>query len=177
MHPSSVKLTERAREQVLQDTPEGKLAPMATDPFWPLLLYLGLVLTVVAVMLVLPGILGERHRRKPMRQGERGTSVPYESGIAPTGTAIVRVPLQYYLVAMLFVIFDLEAVYLYGWALVAREAGWLGFVEATVFIGLLLVALTYLWKVGALDWSFDRRRVRRKQTQRSDEEDHRAMVA
>ena len=150
---------------------------MSSDPFWPLLLYLSLVVVVVAVMIIVPSLLGERHRQKPRRRNERGTAEPYESGIAPTGTARLRVPVQYYLVAMLFVIFDLEAVYLYGWALVAREAGWLGFVEATVFIGVLMVALIYLWRVGALDWSVQRRRLRTRQAQSTTEEDQRAMVA
>jgi NADH-quinone oxidoreductase subunit A len=125
---------------------------MASDAFWPIVLHLALVLVVVAVMIVMPSLLGERHSRKPWRRGERGTAQAYESGIAPTGNAQLRIPLQYYLVAMLFVIFDLEAVYLYSWALVAREAGWVGFIEAAVFIALLMVALIYLWRVGALDW-------------------------
>ena len=152
-------------------------AHMTTDPFWPILLYFALVLIVAAGMLVIPSLLGERHRLKPVRGKERGTAEPYESGIAPTGTAQLRVPLQYYLIAMLFVIFDLEAVYLYAWALVAREAGWLGFMEAAVFIALLLVALVYLWGVGALDWNFQRRRARAGQTGRTSEEEQRAMVA
>ena len=150
---------------------------MSSDPFWPLLLYLSLVVVVAAVMIIMPSLLGERHRRKPQRRNERGTAEPYESGIAPTGTAKLRVPLQYYLIAMLFVIFDLEAVYLYGWALVAREAGWLGFVEVTVFIGVLMAALIYLWRVGALDWSFQRRRLRTRQAETARQEDQRAMVA
>ena len=150
---------------------------MSTDPFWSLALYLALVLIVVAVMIIMPSLLGERHRRKPQRRSERGTAEPYESGIAPTGTAKLRVSLQYYLIAMLFVIFDLEAVYLYGWALVAREAGWLGFVEVTVFIGVLMAALIYLWRVGALDWSFQRRRLRTRQAETARQEDQRAMVA
>ncbi|HJR78040.1 MAG TPA: NADH-quinone oxidoreductase subunit A [Nitrospiraceae bacterium] len=150
---------------------------MSSDPFWPLLLYLSVVVVVVAVMIIMPSLLGERHRRKSQRENERGTAEPYESGIAPTGTAKLRVPVQYYLVAMLFVIFDVEAVYLYGWALVAREAGWLGFVEAAVFIGILLAALAYLWRVGALDWTVQRRRLRPRQSQSTTQEDPRAMVA
>src|SRR5919107_419536 len=126
---------------------------MSNDSFWALFLYFTLVAAVVAVMLVAPALLGERHQRKLSRRAERGTTEAYESGVAPTGSAKLRIPLQYYLVAMLFVIFDLEAVYLYGWAVVAREAGWPGFSAASVFIVLLMVALVYLWRVGALDWS------------------------
>ena len=149
---------------------------MMTD-FLSLALYLALVLIVVAVMLGVPALLGERHYLKPIRQKNRGTTQAYESGIAPTGNAQLRVPLQYYLVAMLFVIFDLEAVYLYSWALVAREAGWLGLVEATVFIVVLMAALIYLWRVGALDWNLQRRRLRTRQAESTMQEDQRAMVA
>jgi NADH-quinone oxidoreductase subunit A len=152
---------------------------MSNDPFWPLLLYFALVLGVVAAMLLLPALLGERHWRKPGRGGERGTNQPYESGITPTGNAKLRVPLQYYRVAMLFVIFDLEAVYLYGWAVAAREAGWRGFVVAGIFIALLLVALVYLWRVGALDWRSRRERLpagRVGPRDKQKEEQH-AMVA
>ena len=151
---------------------------MSHDPFWPLLVYLALVLMVVAAMLLLPGLLGERHWRKPLRRGERGTGQAYESGIAPTGNAQLRVPLQYYLVAMLFVIFDLEAVYLYGWAVAARDAGWPGFVAAGIFIALLLVALVYLWRVGALDWRRQRERIPAGPADRRDKkEEQHAMVA
>jgi NADH-quinone oxidoreductase subunit A len=149
---------------------------MPHDAFWPVFLHLALVLVIVAVMIVMPSLLGERHSRKPWRQGERGTAQAYESGIAPTGSAQLRIPLQYYLVAMLFVIFDLEAVYLYGWALVAREAGWLGFIEVTVFIALLMVALIYLWRVGALDWSGQRSRLAGRRGRRTVEEDRRAVA-
>ncbi|HEX2056046.1 MAG TPA: NADH-quinone oxidoreductase subunit A [Nitrospiraceae bacterium] len=150
---------------------------MIGDPFVPLILYLALVLIVVGVMLGVPALLGERHGRKPMRATERGTGQAYESGIVPTGTAQLRIPLQYYLVAMLFVIFDLEAVYLYGWAVAAREAGWLGFVEVAVFIGLLLVALVYVCRVGVLDWSREHRHKAIKPARATTREKEREMVA
>jgi NADH-quinone oxidoreductase subunit A len=150
---------------------------MSNDPFWSLILYSALVGVVVAAMLVVPGLVGERHRRKPSRRGERGTGQAYESGIAPTGNAKLRIPLQYYLVAMLFVIFDLEAVYLYAWAVSAREAGWPGFVAAAVFITLLMIALVYLWRVGALDWSRQRDRLPAGRAGRREKEEQRAMVA
>jgi NADH-quinone oxidoreductase subunit A len=78
--------------------------------------------------------------------------VPYESGILPTGSARLRIDVKYYLVAMFFVIFDLETVFLFAWAVAFRELGWAGYIEALVFIVVLVVALVYLWKVGALDW-------------------------
>ncbi len=122
------------------------------ESFLLLSIYGLLTAVVVGGMVILPSLLGERHDRKPTRQGEVGTNQPYESGIRPTGSARLRIPIQYYLLAMLFVLFDLEAVYLYAWALVGREAGWSGFVEVVIFLVLLAVALLYVWRVGALDW-------------------------
>jgi NADH-quinone oxidoreductase subunit A len=126
---------------------------MEHQSLWPSLAFAGAVFAVLAVMLVLPALLGERHGRKDTRKAEVGTNEPYESGIRPTGTAQIRLPIQYYLVAMLFVIFDVEAVFLYAWAVAVRETGWLGFTEAAIFAAVLLAALAYLWRVGALDWS------------------------
>ncbi|MGE0646017.1 MAG: NADH-quinone oxidoreductase subunit A [Nitrospira sp.] len=110
-----------------------------------LLWYASAVFSVVGATLGLSYLIGERHH-SPAR------SDPYESGIVPTGSSRLRVPIQFYLVAMLFVIFDLEAVYVFAWALVVREAGWPAFWEMTIFIGVLLIALIYVWRVGALDW-------------------------
>lgn len=115
--------------------------------------YTAAVVLVISVMLGFPALLGERHWKKPDRLHEIATRVPYESGIRPTGSAQIRFPIQYYLVAMVFVIFDLEAVYLYAWALAVKEIGWQGFIEAVIFVAVLLAALAYLWLVGALDWS------------------------
>jgi NADH-quinone oxidoreductase subunit A len=125
---------------------------------WPLVVFGLAVFSILAVMVGLPALLGERHGRKPGRRGEIGTNEPYESGVRPTGTAQIRLPIQYYLVAMLFVIFDLEAVFLYAWAVAVRETGWLGFIEAAIFAAVLLAALAYLWRIGALDLSVRRQR-------------------
>ncbi|MGH7182575.1 MAG: NADH-quinone oxidoreductase subunit A [Nitrospiraceae bacterium] len=111
----------------------------------PLSLYFLAVLILAAGMLGISALLGERHR-------ERATDEPYESGIAVTGSAQLRVPIQFYLMAMLFVIFDMEAAFIFAWAVAVPEVGWLGFGEMLVFIGILLVALIYLWRVGALEW-------------------------
>lgn len=108
------------------------------------------VLMVVGGTLGLSYLLGERHRSP-------GTFERYESGIAPTGSSRFPIPIQFYLVAMLFVVFDLEAAFIFAWALVVREAGWLAFWEMTIFIGVLLIALIYVWRVGALDWREDAR--------------------
>ena len=116
-----------------------------TIPLWPLAVYAGLVVLVVAGMLGISYVLGQRHQ-------DRATGEPYESGNVPTGSARLRVAVKYYLIAVFFVIFDLEAAFLFAWAVAVRELGWTGYVEALVFIGILLVALVYLWRQGALDW-------------------------
>ncbi len=118
---------------------------MNTGRLWPLAVYAAAVIVLVAGMLGVSYVLGQRHH-------ERETGDPYESGIVSTGSARVRLSVKFYLVAMFFVIFDLEAVFLFAWAVAARELGWAGYAEALVFIGILVAALVYLWRSGALDW-------------------------
>jgi NADH-quinone oxidoreductase subunit A len=118
---------------------------MNGDVLWPLVVYAGLVFGLVAGMMAGSHFLGERHNG-------RATVEPYESGIAPTGEARARMPAPFYLIAMFFVIFDLETVFVLSWAVAARELGWAGYVEAMVFLGVLLLSLGYLWRLGALDW-------------------------
>ena len=118
---------------------------------WPLAVYLVIVLALVVAMLGLSFVLGQRHH-------ERATDSPYESGILSQGSARVRLSARFYLVAMFFVIFDLEAVFLFAWAVSVRETGWTGYAEAAVFIAVLLATLIYLWRVGALDWRQGSRR-------------------
>jgi len=112
---------------------------------WPLGIYFACVLAVVATMVGLSFFLGQRHQ-------DRATGEPYESGIVSEGSAHVRLTAQFYLMAMLFVIFDLEAVFIFAWAVAVRDLGWPGYVAISVFIALLLVALGYLWRLGALSW-------------------------
>ncbi|MDD5330600.1 MAG: NADH-quinone oxidoreductase subunit A [Sulfuricella sp.] len=113
---------------------------------WPLAAYLAAVVGLLAAIMVLSHFLGERHR-------EMATGEPFESGVVTVGYARLRLSAKFYLIAVFFVIFDLEAVFLFAWAVALREAGWAGYVEALVFIGVLAAALAYLWRVGALDWS------------------------
>ena len=120
-------------------------------PLWPLAVYVAVVVLMVAGLLVLSWFLGERHR-------ERATGIPYESGMLPTGSARLRFAADFYLVAVFFVIFDLEAVFIFAWAVAARQLGWLGYAEVAVFVGVLLAALVYLWRVGALDWGTSARK-------------------
>jgi NADH-quinone oxidoreductase subunit A len=112
---------------------------------WPLVVYFVVVILLVAGMLAVSYVLGQRHQ-------EPATGAPYESGILSEDSAHVRLSAKFYLVAMFFVIFDLEAVFIFTWAIAGRELGWAGYYEAVVFIGVLVAALTYLWRVGALNW-------------------------
>jgi NADH-quinone oxidoreductase subunit A len=118
--------------------------PVSTS-LWPLIVYFASVVCLVSVMVTLSYVLGERHR-------EKQTDEPYESGIMSTGTARVRFDIKFYLIAMFFVIFDLEAVFIFAWAVSLRENGWPGYGEMLIFIGILAAALIYLWKLGALEW-------------------------
>lgn len=122
---------------------------MQTDPsgtpLWPVMLFAFLVVLLLAVMLAASALLGQRHR-------ERATGEPYESGMVPTGSARARFDVKFYQVAMFFLIFDLEAVFIYAWAVAVREAGWGGYAAMALFIVNLGAALAYLWRKGALDW-------------------------
>ena len=118
---------------------------VSAAPLWPLAVYFIAVILLVASMMVLSYLLGQRHR-------ERLTGEPYESGMPITGSARLRFDIKFYLIAMFFVIFDLESVYIFAWAVAAREVGWAGYIEILIFIGILVAALVYLWKMGALDW-------------------------
>jgi NADH-quinone oxidoreductase subunit A len=122
--------------------------------FWPLGVYFAAVLLLVTAMLLVSWVLGQRHR-------EAATGSPYEGGIVSEGSARLRLSAKFYLVAMFFVVFDLESVFLYLWAISLREAGWAGFWEALLFIALLMAALGYLWRLGALDWGPGSFRMRR----------------
>jgi NADH-quinone oxidoreductase subunit A len=113
---------------------------------WPLVAYFAFVVVLVAAILLVSYLLGQRHF-------EPATGEPYEGGIVSEGSARVRFSVRYYLVAMFFVVFDLEAVFLFAWAGAARELGWAGYGEVVLFVGVLVAALIYLWKVGALDWA------------------------
>lgn len=120
--------------------------------YWPLAAYFVVVVLLAAGMLAVSYVLGERHH-------EPTTDEPYEAGIKSEGTARVRLSAKFYVVAMFFVIFDLEAVFLFAWAVAGRELGWGAYWEVVVFIGILIAALAYLWRLGALDWASVREHV------------------
>ena len=102
-------------------------------------------------MIALSHVLGQRHN-------EHATGSPYEAGIVSEGSANVRFSIKFYLIAMFFVVFDLEAVFIVSWAVAAREVGWAGYLEILFFTVILVATLAYLWKLGALDWGPNTRR-------------------
>lgn len=120
-------------------------------PLWPFLVYFFGVLAIVTIMIGVSFLLGERH-------SERTTDDPYESGIISSGLTGRRFDARFYLIAVFFVIFDLEALFIFAWAVAVRELGWAGYVEVLVFIGILLAGLVYLWRVGALELRTRRQR-------------------
>src|SRR5512139_44746 len=118
----------------------------------PLIIYFGAVVAVTGIMLGGAYFLGQRHRAKAADE-------PFESGIVPAGDVNIRFSVQFYLLAIFFVIFDMESVFLFAWSVALQESGWSGFIEALIFISVLIAALIYLWAVGALDWRTRRQRL------------------
>lgn len=112
------------------------------------MVYTAIVFALVGIILGISYVLGQRHK-------DRATGEPYESGILSTGGARLRFPSQFYLVAMLFVIFDVEAVFIITWAIAFEELGWPGYISVCVFIFILLVVLIYEWRNGALNFGPD----------------------
>jgi NADH-quinone oxidoreductase subunit A len=122
-----------------------ELQTFGTIELWPLGVYIGAAVLIVTGMIGLSFILGQRHMG-------RATGEPYESGIPSTGSAHIRFDVKFYLIAMFFVIFDLETVFIFAWAVALRESGWAGYLEILFFILVLVGALVYLWRNGALEW-------------------------
>ena len=113
-----------------------------------LMAVLGLVFAVPAVLL--SQVLGPR---KPSPE----KMAPYECGMPPVGDARERQSVKFYLVAMIFLLFDIEVAFLYPWAMALRELGWGGFVQVVLFMLLLLAGYVYVWRKGALDWGEEKR--------------------
>ena len=128
---------------------------LVATTLWPATLYGALVAVSAAAILVASYLLGER-------SPHADDTAPYESGIKPAGPLPQRLSVEFYQVALFFVIFDLEAVFIFAWAVAARRLGWAGYLEIVVFIALLFAGLVYLWRVGALDWGAAGRRRRQR---------------
>jgi NADH-quinone oxidoreductase subunit A len=114
-------------------------------PYFPVFILLIIALSTAVGLILLSQKTGPRVYDK-VKYGV------YECGVDPLAPSSVRVSVKFYLVALIFIIFDLEATFLYPWAVLFRSLGLLGFIEMLVFMGILLVALVYAWKKGALEW-------------------------
>ena len=86
------------------------------------------------------------------RKPSEAKAMPYESGMNPYGEGTRRMPVRFYLIAVLFILFDIEVVFFLPWAVVFRQLGLFGLIEMAIFIGILLVGFVYAWKKGALEW-------------------------
>src|ERR1700724_3204916 len=114
--------------------------------YFPVLVQVGIAIAVAAGLIGASTALGKR-AKSPLKD------TPYESGMAPTGSARERFSVKFYMVGMIFILFDIEAVFLYPWAVVYRELKMFGFFEMLIFVALVLVGFFYVWKKGALDWA------------------------
>ncbi len=123
----------------------GGLVATSSTEIWPLAVYTLMVILLVITMLVLSWLLGQRRR-------EDATNEPFESGIVSVGNSQIRISVEFYLVAIFFVIFDLETVFIFAWAVAFFELGWQGYFSMLVFIAVLTLALIYEWRCGGLDW-------------------------
>lgn len=131
-----------------------KESVIETAPVWPFIVFGAIVLVLVGAILGLSYILGQHHK-------DRATGEAYESGILSTGSARLRFPSQFYLIAMLFVIFDIETVFIISWVIAFDELGWAGYIGVSIFIFILLVVLIYEWRNGALDFGPDGKKILR----------------
>ncbi len=116
-----------------------------SDPYFPVLLMLVIAIILAIAFVTLSTILGPKKYDKVKYD-------VYECGVDPFTTSTVRVSVKFYLIAILFILFDLESAFLYPWAILFRSLGLFGFVEMVIFLGILLAGLIYVWKKGALEW-------------------------
>lgn len=126
----------------------GALSPWEPGVFS--LLIFGLMITVlIALLLFIASWLGEKTVNSEKLR-------PYESGVIPTGSARLRYPVPFYLVAIFFLLFDVEGAYIFAWASAWKELGWSGWLQITFFIGVLILGLVYIWRKGGLEWGATR---------------------
>ncbi|MBV9767063.1 MAG: NADH-quinone oxidoreductase subunit A [Acidobacteriaceae bacterium] len=129
------------------------------DTWFPVLIQIVIAVVVAGAMIGLSALLGRRVR-DPIK------FVPYESGMQPVGNARERFSVKFYLVAMVFILFDIEAIFLYPWAVIYRQLKLFAFFEMLLFIVLVLCGFFYIWKKGVLNWSVDEEREQREEEKR-----------
>ena len=123
---------------------EGALSPWEPGIF-SLVIFGILILALITLLLVIASWIGEK---KPGVEKSR----PYESGIIPTGSARLRYPVPFYLVAIFFLLFDVEGAYIFSWAIAWEKLGWAGWLQISFFIAVLILGLVYIWVKGGLEW-------------------------
>ena len=116
------------------------------EAYFPILVQVLIAVGLATGLIAASALLGKR-AKSPLKD------TPYESGMQPAGNARERFSVKFYLVGMVFILFDIEAIFLYPWAVVYRDLKMFGFIEMLVFIVLVLVGFFYVWKKGGLDWS------------------------
>ncbi len=116
-----------------------------TQAYGPIFIIVGFSLFVAAAMFTLATLIGPKNPSP-------GKDAPFEAGNPSTGTSHVKLSVKFYLTAILFVVFDIEAIFLYPWAVLFQRLGWVGLAEMLVFISVLSAGLVYCWKKGALEW-------------------------
>lgn len=132
------------------------------ETWFPVLIQILIAIGVAGAMIGFSALLGHRVR-DPIK------STPYESGMNPVGNARERFTVKFYLVAMVFILFDIEAIFLYPWAVIFRQLKMFAFIEMLIFIVLVLCGFFYIWKKGVLNWSSDAQRIpqRKEENQRA----------
>jgi NADH-quinone oxidoreductase subunit A len=128
----------------------GTLSPWEPAVF-SLVIYGIMILVLVTALLFIASYLGEKKTNPEKLR-------PYESGIIPTGSARLRYPIPFFLIAVFFLIFDVEGAYIFSWAISCDELGWSGWLQISFFIIMLLLGLVYIWRKGGLDWGPTRTR-------------------
>jgi NADH-quinone oxidoreductase subunit A len=123
--------------------------PTLAQTYFPILVQIVLAMLVAGAMVSLSFLLGKRVKN-------RAKDMPYESGMVPSGDARHRFSVKFYLVGMLFILFDMEAIFLYPWAVVYKEMKLFAFFEMLLFIALVLCGFFYIWKKGVLDWATEK---------------------
>lgn len=124
---------------------EVSINSVSNSELWPLVVYFVAVIALVLTMLGLSWLLGQR-------RANAATNDPFESGVVSVGNAQGRISVDFYLIAIFFVIFDLETVFIFAWAIAFFELGWQGYFAILVFVAVLVIALIYEWRSGALEW-------------------------